>query len=71
VVVGAGRQFGGSLSESFAAAGVAVLLCCTAPGVAVKPHGQSRGLKLERGGYALVHMNPRCRWSHSATYVSE
>ena len=47
MVVGAGHPFSGSLSEAFMADCVAVLLCCTAPGVAVKPHGQNCGLKFE------------------------
>jgi hypothetical protein len=39
MVFGATHPFGGSLSEAFAADCIAVLLCCTAPGIAVKPHG--------------------------------
>ncbi len=49
VVVGAGHPCGRSLSEAFTADCVAVLLCCTAPGVAVKLHGQDCGLKSLRG----------------------
>jgi hypothetical protein len=40
---------------------VAVLLCSTASRVVVKPHGQSRGLKLERGEFTGVHGRSRRR----------
>jgi hypothetical protein len=42
VVVEAGRPFGGSLSEAFTADCVAVLLCCTTPGMAVSSGGRYR-----------------------------
>jgi hypothetical protein len=44
MVVVAGHPFSGSLSEAFTAGCVAALLCCTAPGVTVKPHDRSCGL---------------------------
>jgi hypothetical protein len=57
VVVGAGHPFGESLLEVFTADCIAVLLCCTAVGVAVKPHGQGGGLKLEGGRSAGVRLH--------------
>jgi hypothetical protein len=71
VVVGAGHPFGGSLSAAFTVDSVAVLLCCTAPGVAVKPHGQSRGLRsLKRSGYVRVHSHSRHRSGRMTVLVS-
>jgi hypothetical protein len=45
VVVGAGHPFSGGLSEAFTAECVAVLVRCTALGVAVMPHGQKPRIK--------------------------
>ena len=63
MVVGAGHPFGGSLSEAFTADCVAVLLCCTAPGVASSRTVKAADQKLERSQVRGVHRPSRRRLS--------